>query len=122
MQKAEGAGNARLLSQHLLSQWQSYTCSAHPVGQTTREKNRLQLWREKLENDPPSTDMGIPPAEDLPSGSEAHKPICHGNVTHIYVRSAQICQRLCVCVCVALLTFVHLFVTCSVPSPPPSTF
>ncbi len=31
----EGLGNAGLLSQHLLSQWQSYTCSAHLVGQTT---------------------------------------------------------------------------------------
>ena len=42
-----------------------------PALITPQNETRLQLWMEKLENDPPPTDIGIPPAEDLPSGSEA---------------------------------------------------
>ena len=38
---------------------------------TSREETRLQLWTTKLENDPPPIDMGIPPSEDLLSGSKA---------------------------------------------------
>lgn len=37
----------------------------------SREETRLQLWTKRLEDDPPPTDMGIPPSEALPPGSEA---------------------------------------------------
>ena len=48
----------------------SFLSQVQPLTKS-REETRIQLWMEKLENDPPPTDMGIPPTENLPPGQEA---------------------------------------------------
>ena len=48
----------------------SFLSQVQPLTKS-REETKIQLWMEKLENDPPPTGMGIPPSEHLPPGQEA---------------------------------------------------
>ena len=57
-----------------MAQWlksrRSFLSHVQPLT-TSQEETRFQLWKKRLENNSPPTDMGIPSSEALPPVSEA---------------------------------------------------
>lgn len=49
----------------------SFLSHVQPLTTSWEETRLRQLWTKRLEDDLPPTDMGIPPSEALPPGSEA---------------------------------------------------
>ncbi len=90
-------GNAGLLSQHLLSQWQSCTHSAHPVGQTSEALE--QGWSSLKGSRYTQLNSVLPRRDHIQRNSWLCFPSGDPGYVTLFASSHYLYVCVCVCVC-----------------------